>query len=120
MAGNKKITRFKKNRGMNFGLVIFLVVFLYIIIAIINYFSQKHVESYQVLMGSLSTNNIYKGVALRNELIVRSEKAGYVNYFARESQRVGVGNLVYSLDEVINLLHILQIIPMLQTLRQKT
>ncbi|MCR4989910.1 MAG: hypothetical protein K6A38_03500 [Lachnospiraceae bacterium] len=99
MAGNRKITRFRKNRGMNFGLVIFLVVFLYIIIAIINYFSQKHVESYQVLMGSLSTNNIYKGVALRNELIVRSEKAGYVNYFARESQRVGVGNLVYSLDE---------------------
>ena len=96
---DKKIYDIRKSRGMNFGLVIFLVIFLYIIIAIVNYFSQKHIESYQVLMGSLSTNNIYKGVALRNELIVRSDKAGYVNYFARESQRVGVGNLVYSLDE---------------------
>ncbi len=95
----KKIYDIKKNRGMNFGLVIFLVILLYIVIAVVNYFSQKHIESYQVLMGSLSTNNIYKGVALRNELIVRSDKAGYVNYFARESQRVGVGNLVYSLDE---------------------
>ncbi len=96
---DKKIYDMKKNRGMNFGLVIFLVILLYIVIAVVNYFSQKHIESYQVLMGSLSTNNIYKGVALRNELIVRSDKAGYVNYFARESQRVGVGNLVYSLDE---------------------
>ena len=95
----KKIYDIKKNRGMKFGLVIFLVILLYIVIAVVNYFSQKHIESYQVLMGSLSTNNIYKGVALRNELIVRSDKAGYVNYFARESQRVGVGNLVYSLDE---------------------
>ncbi len=95
----KKIYDIKRNRGMNFGLVIFLVILLYIVIAVVNYFSQKHIESYQVLMGSLSTNNIYKGVALRNELIVRSDKAGYVNYFARESQRVGVGNLVYSLDE---------------------
>ncbi|MCR4788246.1 MAG: hypothetical protein K5888_06660 [Lachnospiraceae bacterium] len=96
---DKKVYDMKKSRGMNFGLVIFLVILLYMIIAVVNYFSQKHIESYQVMMGSLSTNNIYKGVALRNELIVRSDKAGYVNYFARESQRVGVGNLVYSLDE---------------------
>lgn len=99
MADNDKITSIKKNRGMNFGLVIFLVIFIYIIIAIFNYFSQKHIESFQVTMGALSTNNIYKGVALRNETIVRAENSGYVNYFARESERVGVGNLVYSLDE---------------------
>ncbi len=99
MSSDNNVIDIKKPRGMNLGLVIFLVIFLYIVIAIFNYFTQKHIESYQVTMGSLSTNNIYKGVALRNETIVRSDNSGYVNYFARESERIGHGNLVYSLDE---------------------
>lgn len=99
MAENKnKVVKFK-SRGMNLGLVIFIIIFIYILVALFNYFTQKHIESYQVKMGSLSTNNIYKGVALRDETIVRANQSGYVNYFARESERVGVGNLVYSLDE---------------------
>ena len=96
---NNNVTNIKRSHGMNFGLIIFLVIFVYIIIAIVNYFSQKHIESYQVMMGSLSSNNIYKGVALRDETIVRADKNGYVNYFAREGERVGVGNLVYTIDE---------------------
>lgn len=99
MSDREKITSYKNSRGMNLGLVIFLVVLLYIIIAIFNYFSQKHIESYQVKMGSLSTNNIFKGVALRDETVVTASQSGYVNYFAREGERVGVGNLVYTLDE---------------------
>ena len=96
---NNNVTNIKRSHGKNFGLIIFLVIFVYIIIAIVNYFSQKHIESYQVMMGSLSSNNIYKGVALRDETIVRADKNGYVNYFAREGERVGVGNLVYTIDE---------------------
>ncbi len=84
---------------MNLGVVIFLVILLYIIIAIANFFSQKHIESYQVKMGALSSNNIYKGVALREETVVNASESGYVNYFAREGERVGVGNMVYTLDE---------------------
>ncbi|MBR4767627.1 MAG: hypothetical protein IK088_01490, partial [Lachnospiraceae bacterium] len=89
----------RHSHSMNLGVVIFLVIFLYLLIAIFNYFSQKHIESYQVKMGALSSNNIYKGVALRDETIVTANDSGYVNYFAREGERVGVGNLVYSLDE---------------------
>ncbi len=95
----KKIINMNNSRGLRLGLVVFLVIFAYIVVALVNYFSQKHVESYQVKMGALSTNNIYKGLALRDETIVRAVQPGYVNYFAREAERVGVGNLVYTLDE---------------------
>lgn len=95
----KNVIQLNRKKGMNLGLVIFLVIFAYIIFAMVNFFTQKHIESYQVKMGALSTNNIYKGVALRDETIVRTSQPGYVNYFARESDRIGVGNLVYSLDE---------------------
>lgn len=80
-------------------MVIFAVIFVYIIICIFMYFTQKHIEGHQVLMGSLSTNNIYQGIALREEEIITATQAGYVNYYAREGERVGVGNLVYTLDQ---------------------
>lgn len=101
MSGNdkNKIVKYRKPLNINIGMVIFAVIFIYIIICVFMYFTQKHIEGHQVKMGSLSTNNIYKGIALREEEIVNSAQAGYVNYYAREGERVGVGNLVYTLDE---------------------
>ena len=97
---NNKVVSFKKPlSGGNIGVVIFAVIFIYIVICVFMYFTQKHIESYQVKMGSLSSNNIYKGIALRDEEIVNADKSGYINYYAREGQRVGVGNLVYTIDE---------------------
>lgn len=98
---SKKVTDINyKSKGMRLGLLLFLVILAYIVVAIFNYFNQDRIESYQVKVGSLSTNNIFKGVALREEYIVRATSSGYANYFARESERVGVGSLVYSLDEL--------------------
>lgn len=96
---NNKIVKYRKPLNINIGMVIFAVIFVYIVICVFMYFTQKHIEGFQVKMGSLSTNNIYKGVALRDEEIVNASQAGYVNYYAREGERVGVGNLVYTLDE---------------------
>lgn len=97
---NNKIVSFQKSpRGGNIGVLIFAIIFIYIVICVFMYFTQKHIESYQVKMGSLSTNNIYKGIALRDEEIIQASNSGYINYYAREGQRVGVGNLVYAIDE---------------------
>ena len=97
--GNQKIVKYRKPLNINIGMVIFAVIFVYIIICVFMYFTQKHIEGHQVMMGSLSTNNIYKGIALRDEEIITATQAGYINYYAREGERVGVGNLVYTLDE---------------------
>lgn len=96
-SGNNKIVKYR--RPINISMVIFLVILVYTVICVFTYFTQKHIEAHQVKMGSLSSNNVYKGIALRDEEIVTATKAGYVNYYAREGERVGVGNLVYTLDE---------------------
>lgn len=96
---NNKIVKYRKPLNINIGMVIFTVILIYIIICVFMYFTQKHVEGHQVTVGSLSTNNIYKGIALRDEEIVTAAQTGYVNYYAREGERVGAGNLVYTLDE---------------------
>ena len=97
---NRKITKYPSNlNNINIGMVFFAIMAIYIIISVVIYVRKDHMVGYQVMNGSLSSNNIYTAVALRTEEIVTSDTAGYVNYFATEGGRVAVGNLVYTVDE---------------------
>ena len=96
---NSNIVKYRKPLNINIGMVIFAAIFIYIVVCVFGYFTAKHIVPYEVKEGSLTSNNIYQGVALRNEEIVTATQAGYINYYAREGERVGVGNLVYTLDE---------------------
>lgn len=100
MANNpNKITKYRRPLNLNIGMLIFATIFVYVVICVIMYFRTDHVVGYSVKEGSLSSNSIYKGIALRKEEIVTSTDAGYVNYFAREGERAAVGNLIYTVDE---------------------
>lgn len=94
-----KITKYRRPLNINIGMIIFAVIFVYIVICVFMYFTAKHVVWYEVQAGSLSTNNIYEAIAIRDETIVNATDNGYVNYFAREGARVAVGDLVYTIDE---------------------
>ncbi len=96
---SNKITKYRKPLNLNIGMIIFAVIFVYIIICVFMYFTSRHIIWYEVTAGSLSTNNIYKAVALRDEIIIEATDAGYANYFAREGAKVAVGDLVYAVDE---------------------
>ena len=101
MAGQNgnKITKYRRPLNLNIGLIIFAVIFVYITICVFMYFTSRQVVRYEVKAGYLSSNNIYKGIALRDETVVTAANAGYINYYARESSRVGAGNLVYTIDQ---------------------
>lgn len=97
-----KVTNIRKYRrplNINIGMVIFAVIFIYIVVCVVMYFRQNPVRPYEVKEGSLSTSNVYTGIAIREEEVVTAQSAGYVNYYAREGERVAVGNLVYTVDE---------------------
>lgn len=93
------IRTYRKPININIGMVAFLVIMFYIIICTIMYFTSKHVIGYEVKTGSLSVSNVYEGIALRDELVITSEQAGYVNYYAREGEKAGCGNIICALDE---------------------
>ena len=100
MADNeRKIAKYRRPLNLNIGMLIFAAIFVYVIVCVFMYFRTDHIVGYSVKEGSLSSNSIYKGIALRTEEIVTTNDAGYVNYFAREGERVGMGNLVYTVDE---------------------
>lgn len=99
MAKGRKIKKYRKPLNLNIGMVIFSVIFIYVVVCVIIYFQTSHIVRYEVKEGSLATDTIYRGVALRDETLVRAEAAGYVNYYAREGERVAKNNLVYIVDE---------------------
>lgn len=94
-----KVKKYRKPINLNIGMLIFAVVFIYVIICVVMYFQTKHIVRYEVKEGFIATSNIYRGVVIRDETVVNTEKAGYVNYYAYEGERVAKGNIVYTIDE---------------------
>ncbi len=102
------IRQYRKPLNINIGIICFLVIMVYIVICSFMYFTSKHIVGYEVKTGSLSVSNVYEGIAIRDETIVSSEYAGYVNYYARESEKVGAGGIVCSVDETGQLQNLME------------
>ncbi|MBR1853959.1 MAG: hypothetical protein IJ794_12590 [Lachnospiraceae bacterium] len=80
-------------------MLIFAVIFIYVVVCVVIYLQTGHMVRYEVQKGSLATNNIYRAVAIRDEEVVNTTTAGYVNYYANEGERVAANDLVYIVDE---------------------
>lgn len=94
-----KIEKFKKPLNINLGMIFFGVIFVYLLVCIFLYFTTKHVAGYQVKTGSLFVDNVYTGLAIRDEQLMVSDYAGYLNYYVREGSRVGAYKMVCTVDE---------------------
>ena len=90
---------FPKQSKFNIAIIILLTVFVYMIVCVYSFLSKEQIVGYEVREGTLIEENRYEAVILRDEQLVTADKTGYVSYFATEGERIGVGNLVYTLDE---------------------
>ena len=97
---NKTVKRNRRRAplNINIGIIIFVVIGGYILYCLIAYLKSNPVSGYEVKVGSLSEPATFTGLAIRDEEVVYSDEAGYVNYYIREGERVSCGDLVYSVD----------------------
>lgn len=95
----QRIVKYKKPINFNLGMLVFGMIAIYVCGYIFMYTQKEHVVIYEVKKGSLAKNNSYTGLILRDETVVKSSSAGYVNYFAREGEKAGANTLVYTIDE---------------------
>lgn len=98
MSNQNKVVKFKKRRGINIGIIVFLILFLYIAINVYIYFTKEQLSIYEVHEGTTAVDNKITGIILREEKLVYSKSAGYVSYFQREGSKVAKNNSVYSVD----------------------
>ena len=83
----------------NIGMMIFGVILIYLVYSVMNYLNSNPPRPYEVQEGSLSANSTYRGIVLREETVYYADTAGYLNYYAREGERVAKGDIVYTIDE---------------------
>ena len=99
---NREIVNFhkyKNRRHLNIGIFLYVAIFIYMIIYVVASTKNTRISPYEVKEGSLATNYTYRGIALRDEILISSNKAGYINYYVKEGTRVACGDLVYTIDE---------------------
>ncbi len=96
---NRKVVRYRKPFHLNIGGIVFLFIFIYIAVISIHYFSQDTVGITEVSEKNISDDNIYKGIILRNETLYYTDKAGYINYFVGDGEKVAKDSTVYTIDE---------------------
>ena len=93
-----KISKHKKYSFFNIGTIMFGVLFVYMVICLVLYLQTEHVTAYEVTAGPLTGNYRYTALTLKSEVLVKASQSGTVSYYAREGQKVGMGNGVCSVD----------------------
>lgn len=84
---------------MNLVMLILALLTIYMLVTVIRYLTRDYIARYEVRSGSLSTDSIYTGIALRSETVVNSEYTGNINYYNEEKDRLYNGELAYTIDE---------------------
>ncbi len=96
---NSNIQIYHKKFHFNVGMVIFGVIFIYLLVTVLAYLTSNRVTAYEVRDGSILKDQTYTGLIIRNEVVVKSEGDGYINFFALEGSKVGAQTCVYTLSD---------------------
>lgn len=91
------LSRIKNIFGLNIGTMLFGVLLLYMIFSAILYLTSDKVESYQVILGPLSRNETYTGLAIREESVYKADSDGYITYYAKEGNKINANGVVYGI-----------------------
>jgi len=98
LGNQNKVVKFKKRRGINIGIIVFLILFLYVAINVYIYLTKEQLSIYEVHEGTTAVDNKITGIILRQEKLVYSKSAGYISYFQREGAKVAKNSSVYCAD----------------------
>lgn len=100
MANRKKtgnIVSMKRRRSKTLGVILCLFS-LYLLIMFIMSMTKYHLSIYEVNETQIADDETIRGLILRDEVLVNTQKAGYINYYVGEGDRVGLRTNVYSVD----------------------
>ena len=97
-SNNDKVIKYNRQFNLNIGMVIFCVIIVYMIFHIFTYLTSSSIAEYQVSQGTIATNNIYRGLIIRDETVAYAEQSGYINYYVSDGSKVSVNDVIYSID----------------------
>lgn len=97
MAGTK-VVKFKKRFHPNLAFFLLLLIVIYIIFMAWSFFAKGHISIYEVNTSNISDDAPLYGFIMREEEVIKTEDEGYINYYCSEGNRIGKGDVVYTVD----------------------
>lgn len=99
MKNNNKVTKFNRDIKLNIASIIVALIFLYVVITLIISIKKEPITTYKVNKTDINNNIIVEGLSVRDELILNSDKPGYVCYYIRDGEKVKKNSTVCTIDE---------------------
>ncbi len=94
----KNIIRVKQRKEVHIGIIVFLFILFYIVSYVYTFLTKTEIPLYEVQPGEIYVTSQCDGIILREEELVYTEIAGYLNYYFGEGSRVSKNSTVYSID----------------------
>ncbi len=98
---SRKVTKFRKKRSVNAGMLTFIAIVIYLTASMVIYMARDKISFYEVVYGQNATaaNKSYQALIVRDENVVYANEAGYINFYLSEGGRAALDSVVYSVDE---------------------
>lgn len=96
---NEKVVKFKRRRTPRVGLIIFFIIFIYMVVNVVIFYNKDHLAMYEVQAEDMAEETVFTGIAVREEALVYTDRAGYISCYVSDKNRVSKGMPVYSVDE---------------------
>ena len=99
MSENNNIVKFHKQIHVNIASIIFFIIFIYILFHVFTYLTTENITIYEVSQGTITSQDNYNALAIRQEMVYTSDQLGSIYYFAPNKSRVGSKTLIYAIDK---------------------
>ena len=96
---NSNVINLIKDSKMNVAIIIFAAILLYVAISVVISMKKEPVATYKVGDSDISDNISCTGIAIRNEIVVKASRSGYITYFTRNNDKVRKGSAVCTIDD---------------------
>lgn len=93
------IIQLNKEIRANAATIVIAAVLLYVVISVVSSLSKESVTIYQVSKGDVSNDITLQGLAIRDEVIVNTQKSGYLCYYITDGEKVKKNSTVCTIDE---------------------
>lgn len=98
-----KIVRLPGIVHINIYVVVLLFILLYVLFHLYELATKEHISIYEVTEKQIADDNTVNGLILRDEVVEKSDRTGYINYYVAEGEKIGRNTMVYSVDETGNI-----------------
>ncbi len=99
--GSKKKYRrdYKRNSDIKIGVFIYALIFIYLIINIIKVLNKNDIHYVVAETGSIYNSDTFKGVIVRDEVLIKNSKQGTITHFKKQGEKVKINDYICSIDQ---------------------